>query len=109
MPPTLLKHKGRPVPYIAPWSNEYVPLPRLMAVAGMPRPPQGARRAPLPFARIPDSTGAARIPAHAYDHARQVNLSDDGGLLTCMANTHSPTVPDGSTTNPPPLDEGPKD
>ncbi|MEU2877147.1 putative ATP-grasp-modified RiPP [Streptomyces sp. NPDC007070] len=63
----------------------------------------------LRFARIPDSTGAARIPAHAYDHHRQVNLSDDGGLLTCMANTHTPTVPDGSTTNPPPLDEGPKD
>ncbi|MEU2877146.1 hypothetical protein [Streptomyces sp. NPDC007070] len=35
MSPTLLKHKGRPVPYIAPWSAEYVPLPRLMAVAGM--------------------------------------------------------------------------
>ncbi|CDR06427.1 predicted protein [Streptomyces iranensis] len=23
--------------------------------------------------------------------------------------THSPTVPDGNMTNPPPLDEGPKD
>ncbi|MEU6478906.1 putative ATP-grasp-modified RiPP [Streptomyces sp. NPDC047017] len=63
----------------------------------------------LRFARVPDSTGAVRIPAHGYDHGRQVNLSDGGGLLTCMANTHSPTVPDGSMTNPPPLDEGPKD
>ncbi|MER6109358.1 putative ATP-grasp-modified RiPP [Streptomyces hirsutus] len=63
----------------------------------------------LRFARTPNSTGAARIPAHVYDHGRQVNVSDDGGLLTCMANTHSPTVPDGSTKNPPPLDEGPKD
>ncbi|GGR09802.1 putative ATP-grasp-modified RiPP [Streptomyces pilosus] len=63
----------------------------------------------LRFARTPDSTGAARIPAHVYDHGRQVNISDDGGLLTCMANTHSPTVPDGSTSNPPPLDEGAKD
>ncbi|MDX3298568.1 putative ATP-grasp-modified RiPP [Streptomyces scabiei] len=63
----------------------------------------------LRFARTPDSTGAVRIPAHAYDHGRQVNLSDDGGLLTCMSGTHTPTVPDGSTSNPPPLDEGPKD
>ncbi|WP_435280172.1 putative ATP-grasp-modified RiPP [Streptomyces albogriseolus] len=63
----------------------------------------------LRFVRTPDSTGVARIPAHVYDHGRQVNVCDDGGLLTCMANTHSPTVPDGSTSNPPPLDEGPKD
>ncbi|MFI1703088.1 putative ATP-grasp-modified RiPP [Streptomyces griseoruber] len=63
----------------------------------------------LRFARTPDSTGAAIIPAHFYDTDRQVNLSYDGGLLTCMANTHTPTVPDGSTTNPPPLDEGAKD
>ncbi|MFF8196683.1 putative ATP-grasp-modified RiPP [Streptomyces bobili] len=63
----------------------------------------------LRFARTPDSTGATRIPTHAYDHRRQVSIADDGGLLTCMANTHTPTVPDGSTTNPPPLDEGPKD
>ncbi|MFF5655177.1 putative ATP-grasp-modified RiPP [[Kitasatospora] papulosa] len=73
--------------------------------------PSAAQTRPwgLRFARVPNSTGAVRIPAHVYDHQRQVNLSDDGGLLTCMANTHSPTVPDGSTSNPPPLDEGPKD
>jgi len=73
--------------------------------------PSGPQTRPwaLRFARVPDSTGATVIPTHAYDHARQVNLSYDGGLLTCMANTHSPTVPDGSTTNPPPLDEGAKD
>jgi putative ATP-grasp target RiPP len=63
----------------------------------------------LRFARLPDSTAAVRLPAHAYDPHRQVNISDDGGLLTCMSNTHTPTIPDGSTTNPPPLDEGPKD
>lgn len=49
------------------------------------------------------------MPAHEYDQGRQVSVSYDGGLLTCMANTHSPTVPDGSVSNPPPLDEGPKD
>ncbi|CAL9614566.1 hypothetical protein SUDANB1_05700 [Streptomyces sp. enrichment culture] len=63
----------------------------------------------LRFARTPDSTGAAVIPAHVYDTKRQVNLSYDGGLLTCMANTHTPSVPDGDPNNPPPLDEGPKD
>ncbi|MEU5225319.1 putative ATP-grasp-modified RiPP [Streptomyces toyocaensis] len=63
----------------------------------------------LRFARTPNSTGAARIPAHTYDHRRQINISESGILLTCMANTHTPTVPDGSTSNPPPLDEGPKD
>ncbi|SMF04235.1 putative ATP-grasp-modified RiPP [Streptomyces sp. Amel2xC10] len=73
--------------------------------------PSGVQTRPwaLRFARVPDSTGAARVPAHAYDHSRQVSLADAGGLLTCMANTHTPTVPDGSTSNPPPLDEGPKD
>jgi putative ATP-grasp target RiPP len=74
----------------------------------LPSAPQ-TRPWALRFVRVPDSTGAASIPAHAYDYGRQVNISHDGGLLTCMANTHSPTVPDGSTTNPPPLDEGPKD
>ncbi|GAB2746256.1 putative ATP-grasp-modified RiPP [Kitasatospora kifunensis] len=63
----------------------------------------------LRFARVPDSTGAVTVPSAFYDHQRQVTVSDDGGLLTCMANTHTPTIPDGSITNPPPLDEGPKD
>ncbi|MFI9149542.1 putative ATP-grasp-modified RiPP [Streptomyces sp. NPDC053367] len=71
--------------------------------------PAATRPYVLRFARIPDSAGALRVPAHVYDHGRQVNLADDGGLLTCMGNTHKPTVPDGSTKNPPPLDEGPKD
>ncbi|MFH8337721.1 putative ATP-grasp-modified RiPP [Streptomyces sp. AM6-12] len=60
-------------------------------------------------ARTPDSTAAIPVPAHEYDQGRQVSISYDGGLLTCMANTHNPTVPDGSVKNPPPLDEGPKD
>jgi len=60
-------------------------------------------------ARVPDSTGAVAVPPSAYDAARQISIANDGGALTCMANTHTPTVPDGSATNPPPLDEGPKD
>ncbi|MFJ9821422.1 hypothetical protein ACIRU3_40475 [Streptomyces sp. NPDC101151] len=67
---------------------------------------------PLRFAHMPDSTKATRVAAHAYDDVRQVGMTYDGGqlsLLTCMANTHDPTVPDGSTTNPPRPDEGPKD
>jgi putative ATP-grasp target RiPP len=73
--------------------------------------PSGAQTRPwaLQFARIPDSTGAVRIPAHAYDHGRQVNVTDGGFLLPAMKNTHTPTVPDGSVKNPPQLDEGPKD
>ena len=69
----------------------------------------GARPWVLRFAQVPDSTGAASMPAAVYDPQRQVSLDSDGGVLTCMANTHTPTVPDGSSTNPPPLDEGPKD
>ncbi|MFF0716945.1 putative ATP-grasp-modified RiPP [Streptomyces bauhiniae] len=74
-------------------------------------PPSAPQTRPwvLRFARIPDSTSAVRVPEHEYDRDRQVNVSYDGGVLTCMANTHTPTVPDGSTTNPPQLDEGPKD
>ncbi|WP_330455344.1 MULTISPECIES: putative ATP-grasp-modified RiPP [unclassified Streptomyces] len=74
-------------------------------------PPSGPLTRPwaLRFARVPDATEAVRVLPHFYDHERQVNLSHGGDLLTCMANTHSPTIPDGSTTNPPPLDEGPKD
>lgn len=63
----------------------------------------------LRFARVPDSTNASVIPAHFYDPALQVNMACDGGMLTVMQNTHSPTVPDGDTKNPPPLDEGAKD
>ncbi|MBZ6253599.1 putative ATP-grasp-modified RiPP [Streptomyces olivaceus] len=72
--------------------------------------PSGEETRPwaLRFARVPDSTGGVRVPSHVYDASRQVNVSDAGGLLPCMG-THSPTVPDGSTSNPPPLDEGPKD
>ncbi|MEV6758465.1 putative ATP-grasp-modified RiPP [Streptomyces sp. NPDC051214] len=70
---------------------------------------EGTRPWALRFARIPDSTGAARLPAHDYDPERQINLGSDGGPLTSMANTHTPTVPDGDPNNPPPLDEGPKD
>ncbi|GHJ39167.1 putative ATP-grasp-modified RiPP [Streptomyces sp. TS71-3] len=70
----------------------------------------GVRPWALRFARVPDSTGAIRVPKHAYDYGRQVNMLVDGsGLLTCMGGTHEPTVPDGSVSNPPPLDEGPKD
>ncbi|MEU9400524.1 putative ATP-grasp-modified RiPP [Streptomyces sp. NPDC048242] len=73
--------------------------------------PSGPQTRPwaLRFARVPDSTNAIRLPQHHYDRDRQVNLSYDGGLLTCMANTHNATVPDGNIKNPPPLDEGAKD
>ncbi|MEV0845409.1 putative ATP-grasp-modified RiPP [Streptomyces sp. NPDC049954] len=73
-------------------------------------PPSSPQTRPwaLRGARVPNSS-AAPVPAHFYDHGQQVNVEAGGGLLTCMAGTHSPTVPDGSTTNPPPLDEGPKD
>ncbi|MEU9404002.1 putative ATP-grasp-modified RiPP [Streptomyces sp. NPDC048242] len=73
--------------------------------------PSGAQTRPwaLRFARVPDSTNAIHLPQHHYDPGQQVNLSYDGGLLTCMANTHTPTVPDGNVKNPPPLDEGAKD
>ncbi|MEU4152592.1 putative ATP-grasp-modified RiPP [Streptomyces sp. NPDC026659] len=73
--------------------------------------PSGPKTRPwaLRFARVPDSANAIRVPEHVYDRDRQVNLSYDGGLLTCMANTHTPTVPDGNVKNPPPLDEGAKD
>lgn len=60
-------------------------------------------------ARVPDSSSATPTPVHFYDREQQVNLDAGGGLLTCMANTHQATVPDGDTKNPPPLDEGPKD
>jgi putative ATP-grasp target RiPP len=94
------------------WDREAFPLtPAEGRTPYSEEAPSGEHTRPwaLRFARLPDSTGNVIIPSHVYDAARQVNVCDDGGLLTCMANTHSPTVPDGSVSNPPPLDEGPKD
>ncbi|WP_330331943.1 putative ATP-grasp-modified RiPP [Streptomyces sp. NBC_00536] len=73
-------------------------------------PPSGPTTRPwaLRFARTPDATNAVRLPASLYDEERQVSIGVDTDLLPYMA-THTPSVPDGSITNPPPLDEGPKD
>ncbi|MFH8342025.1 putative ATP-grasp-modified RiPP [Streptomyces sp. AM6-12] len=46
------------------------------------------------------STAAIPVPAHEYDRGRQVSISYDGGLLTCMANTHSPTMIESATPTP---------
>ncbi|MEU0844814.1 putative ATP-grasp-modified RiPP [Streptomyces sp. NPDC005962] len=63
----------------------------------------------LRYVRVPDSQKATVVPATVYDETLQMSLALDGVLVTCMANTHNATVPDGSSTNPPPLDEGAKD
>ncbi|MGW8988648.1 putative ATP-grasp-modified RiPP [Streptomyces zhihengii] len=62
----------------------------------------------LRFAQRPDATQATVMPAALYDAVQQVSIGVDTDLLPFM-QTHTPTIPDGSTTNPPPLDEGPKD
>ncbi|WP_030680863.1 hypothetical protein [Streptomyces rimosus] len=62
----------------------------------------------LRFARVPDAAKATVRPAATYDAVSQVSVGLFGESLP-FANTHDPTVPDGSLTNPPPLDEGPKD
>ncbi|MGY5131524.1 putative ATP-grasp-modified RiPP [Streptomyces nigrescens] len=62
----------------------------------------------LRFAQTPDSTQATPLPAALYDEELQLSVGVDTDLLPFM-QTHSPTIPDGSTTNPPPLDEGAKD
>lgn len=64
----------------------------------------------LRFARTPDATRAVPLPAALYDERRQISIGIgiDTDPLPYM-QTHTPTVPDGSHTNPPPLDEGPKD
>ncbi|MFI2431321.1 putative ATP-grasp-modified RiPP [Streptomyces sp. NPDC018693] len=62
----------------------------------------------LRFARIPDAQQAVVLPPVKYDEERQVSVSLYDGELPFM-QTHTPTVPDGNVTNPPPLDEGTKD
>ncbi|MFJ6052289.1 putative ATP-grasp-modified RiPP [Streptomyces sp. NPDC092307] len=73
-------------------------------------PPSAPETRPwaLRFAQTPDATNATRLPAALYDEERQLSIGVDTDLLPYM-QTHSPTIPDGSTTNPPPLDEGAKD
>ncbi|MFD7013759.1 putative ATP-grasp-modified RiPP [Streptomyces sp. NPDC059928] len=68
----------------------------------------GTRPWILRYATLPDSTRATPLPPALYDEDRQISVGVDSDLLPCMG-THHPSVPDGSTTNPPPLDEGPKD
>ncbi|MFD8965504.1 putative ATP-grasp-modified RiPP [Streptomyces sp. NPDC059568] len=73
--------------------------------------PTGAGTRPwiLQYVRVPDSQQATIVPETVYDEDRQMSFTLGGDLVTCMANTHSPTVPDGNMKNPPPLDEGTKD
>ncbi|WP_411129930.1 putative ATP-grasp-modified RiPP [Streptomyces sp. x-19] len=72
--------------------------------------PSGTNTRPwiLRYAMLPDSQQAVALPAALYDEDRQISVGVDTDLLPFM-QTHSPTIPDGSTTNPPPLDEGTKD
>ncbi|MER6076144.1 putative ATP-grasp-modified RiPP [Streptomyces sp. NPDC001817] len=68
----------------------------------------GSRPWILRFTRTPDATQAVVWPLPVYDEEWQVSVGLDEGPLPYMS-THSPTIPDGSVDNPPPLDEGPKD
>ncbi|MFF2925523.1 putative ATP-grasp-modified RiPP [Streptomyces celluloflavus] len=72
--------------------------------------PSGANTRPwiLRYAMLPDSQQATALPPALYDEDRQISVGVDTDLLPYM-QTHSPTIPDGSPANPPPLDEGPKD
>ncbi|WP_055547559.1 hypothetical protein [Streptomyces sp. NBRC 110028] len=72
--------------------------------------PSGSTTRPwiLRFACVPDRTQTIEKPVAVYDDAAQMSVGLYDGPLPYMA-THSPTVPDGNMTNPPPLDEGPKD
>ncbi|MFE7429660.1 putative ATP-grasp-modified RiPP [Streptomyces sp. NPDC057545] len=73
-------------------------------------PPSTAVTRPwvLRFARIPDATQAIMKPPAVYDNELQMSVGLYEGPLPYM-QTHTPTIPDGSVDNPPPLDEGPKD
>ncbi|MEV7713063.1 putative ATP-grasp-modified RiPP [Streptomyces sp. NPDC088270] len=62
----------------------------------------------LRFARTPDAAKAIVLPPAVYDNELQMSVGLYEGPLPYM-QTHTPTIPDGSTTSPPPLDEGPKD
>ncbi|WLQ35469.1 putative ATP-grasp-modified RiPP [Streptomyces castrisilvae] len=72
--------------------------------------PSGVSTRPwvLRFARTPDATQAVVKPPAVYDNDAQMSVGLYDGPLPYM-QTHTPTVPDGSITNPPALDEGPKD
>ncbi|MGW3166997.1 putative ATP-grasp-modified RiPP [Streptomyces sp. NPDC001142] len=73
-------------------------------------PPSTAATRPwvLRFARTPDATQAIVKPPAVYDNELQMSVGLYEGPLPFM-QTHTPTIPDGSVDNPPPLDEGPKD
>ncbi|MGW0993552.1 putative ATP-grasp-modified RiPP [Streptomyces sp. NPDC002523] len=73
-------------------------------------PPTGPESRPwiLRFARTPDASQAVVLPLAVYDEELQMSVGLYEGPLPYM-QTHTPTIPDGSTTNPPPLDEGTKD
>ncbi|GAA2419994.1 hypothetical protein GCM10010433_19530 [Streptomyces pulveraceus] len=82
-------------------------LPRALHGSGLPSSAD-TRPWVLRFARTPDATQAIVKPPAVYDNESQMSVGLHEGPLPFM-QTHVPTVPDGSMTNPPPLDEGPKD
>lgn len=62
----------------------------------------------LRFAQFPDASQAIVKPLAVYDEQAQMSVGLYEGPLPYM-QTHTPTIPDGSTANPLPLDEGTKD
>ncbi|MCA6090927.1 hypothetical protein LE181_01895 [Streptomyces sp. SCA3-4] len=68
----------------------------------------GSRPWILRFAISPDPTKATVKPPAFYDEQVQMSVGLYDGPLPYM-QTEDPTIPDGDTTNPPPLDEGVKD
>ncbi|MEU8758871.1 putative ATP-grasp-modified RiPP [Streptomyces sp. NPDC048659] len=88
--------------------REVFPLTARLLPSSDPQSSAATRPWILRFARTPDSTQAVTIPPAVYDPESQMSVSLYGGPLPFM-QTHTPSVPDGSIHNPPPLDEGPKD
>ncbi|MEU6285676.1 hypothetical protein [Streptomyces sp. NPDC047028] len=68
----------------------------------------GSRPWILRFARTSDATQTVVVPPAVYDEELQMSVGLYDGPLPYM-QTHTPTVPDGSVSNPPSLYEGPKD
>ncbi|MFF4738761.1 hypothetical protein ACFY2W_23190 [Streptomyces sp. NPDC001262] len=62
----------------------------------------------LRFAQTPNASQAIVKPPAVYDEEAQMSVGLYDGPLPYMGS-HDPTIPDGSVSNPPPLDEGPKD
>ncbi|MFG2722934.1 putative ATP-grasp-modified RiPP [Streptomyces sp. NPDC048416] len=72
--------------------------------------PSGSASRPwiLRYATLPDSTQVTPLPEALYDEEQQISVGVDTDVLPYM-QTNNATVPDGSPSNPPPIDEGAKD